>query len=261
MQFSYLGTWMIIGVLGVAVASPCDASVGTPVPMDVMDATIVATIAPAGILPTPTENSVSGPLPLTLSYSLIVTNAGELCLGDGIATAELIGGNLRFHYEGSITGGIDCNISIRVSTTATVIEVPDVGDRSTLLLSTLELLSSAFVNIVPSPGSAGLGGPYVSSLLGGAVSGGLSANLSSSQLNHMLPSDTATFNSAGFAAAFERLTTSDGSFDETYELSIALPPQAQIAAVPLQVGWLVAGVLLGLGIKYGPLRGPKQAIL
>ncbi len=40
-----------------------------------------------------------------------------------------------------------------------------------------------------------------------------------------------------------------GTFDETYEFSVSLPPEPILAAVPTGIAWLLGGVLLGLGIK------------
>jgi len=41
---------------------------------------------------------------------------------------------------------------------------------------------------------------------------------------------------------------------ETYVFGASLPPQTTTAAIPDYVGWLVGGLLLGLGIK--TLRRP-----
>jgi hypothetical protein len=42
---------------------------------------------------------------------------------------------------------------------------------------------------------------------------------------------------------------SGGTFSETYTLSASLPPASTMAAVPSGGGWLLIGVLLGLGIR------------
>jgi len=72
----------------------------------------------------------------------------------------------------------------------------------------------------------------------------------------MIPGDSAVLETYELFQTMLSSPGGTGIFDETYEISASLPPQPHPAGIPSQVGWLIGGVLIGLGIKV--LRRPGR---
>jgi hypothetical protein len=105
---------------------------------------------------------------------------------------------------------------------------------------------------------------FISVLTGGRLGVGSTTSdndevlIRNSALVIMLPGDSVASRNVNDYFHLQMTTAGGGggTNDEAYELSVSVPPQSQAASVPSEAGWLVAGLLIGLGIKV--LRGPVR---
>lgn len=237
--------------LGLLAANAAWGAPGAPIPLTMPSATVCVNVGNDDI-------EVTDSLPFSVPFNL--SDGG--CSSNGTVTVSLVSGKVRVQNQGAVSGS-NCSVDIEASYVDLSFDVPSVGDSTTAVLVYQERVSSSLsTGIVDFLAWAWLGQGYSSSLTASDVffepnDLDLQYVSSASLLMLMIPSDSVVFPGVGQQppyASFRYKTDSSGTFDETYELSTRLPPQPLTAAVPTGVGWLLGGVLLGLGIKV--LRRP-----
>jgi hypothetical protein len=254
-------------ILVLLASSVARGAVGTPIPLSVPSATVY--IGMNGVTPPPPE---IGPLPLTVPYSGV---AGCDCVYSGNVTVSIVSGALQVRQEGTHQGTC-CHFQVQVEAMTVVLDVPQVGQNATpILLSNQPIAVSGSVaaeevefRVSKNEFSSDLTSGSILEVGFGlrqgleiehcvscqATTSGVSVLDSSSRLLHMLPGDTVTWD--GWTYFID--VPGSGTFDMTYQLGAALPSGSVSAAVPEPIGWILAGVLIGLGIKV--LRRPARAV-
>jgi hypothetical protein len=135
--------------------------------------------------------------------------------------------------------------------------VPDLGDSATPVVYYAEHTAGQFTGPLSPEFSWDLDGSYSSTLTGGVVRLPINPRVDSdgprrvAELASMIPGDSIVFVQDGYLVttlSIGNLSVGD-TFDDTAEFYVDTPPEVQQTAIPPQVGWLVGGVLIGLGVK------------
>jgi len=191
---------------------------------------------------------ISGALPLTLEFN----GAGVDCVpgntNSGTVTLSVVNGGLQVAIDGTRSGA--CGLGLGVSDLQVAFAVPDNGEPVTpVMFSGFQVASSLAPTVTSSAG-------WSLSLLEYASNLGLGhARSLSFALNSPMPDrefglvDFIRGDSVSFPSGLGVTYTGTGSFSETYRLEASLPTSGSQAAVPIQIWWVLVGVLLGLGIK------------
>jgi hypothetical protein len=203
-----------------------------------------------------------GALPLTVAFDFDSAS----CSGSISGTASLVNGRLRLRMSGSVDGGTGpCSASVEVQDYDYSFDVPDLGEATTPVVFSLERTAGHLTGPRAASVYATTGGNFSSNLIGGEVylcEGSASCIFSlyvvtegsrrSARIVDMIPGDSVV-SGTGFVSNKTELQTPSltigDTFDETAEFYVDLPPDVQQTAIPPQVGWLVGGVLIGLGVK------------
>lgn len=234
-------------------ASASRGAVGDPIPFSGGEAARLRASASGGDF-----DEIVGALPLTLAFDVETFGPPLYCRSTGSATASLENGVIVFHSQGSIIGGPNCpGVAIDLEDLRVDLFVPDVGDRSTPVLLSQDRVSSTLVDI----GNYGIGDVTLdalqSAVTGGDFAGEYTGYPLSAAIHMLIPNDLVSYR-VHLGASYAKGLATQASFDERYEIHASLPPTAQMGAVPLGMRWLLAGLILGLGVRVAHHRHTRS---
>jgi len=197
-----------------------------------------------------TSAQTTGALPLVLPYNL--TDGGS-CTVSGTVSLSNTGGRLRIEVDGTPTLG--AALQIAVNAPSVEFTVPGVGDALTPAIRSVQQVSSSLLDVsffIGSGPTLGIG-QYTSAVTGGEFTlagsvGGVPPATALSHVVHMIPGDAIVWSDVVFDANYMG-DSGSASFDEVYEMAFTVPSQPAMASISPSVAWLLAGALLGLGVK------------
>jgi hypothetical protein len=242
--------WVVsVAILALASVDSAYSSTGSQLPINVGPITVL--VSGNGI-----NVNETGTLPIVIPYS----TTDQYCNHDGVLTVVNSSAGISVEAVGSALGPY-CDLYIRLRDAEWNLQIPVTGGNSTEILFSFGRVSRAMTNAVVSEASGGVPGSYSSFITQGEVLTGIGRLVLGdllvpgvdriSQIVPMLTGDIAYFESSQLLGLSYSMTELEGagSYSETYVLSASVPEQPQATAIPPQVGWLVGGVLIGLGVK------------